>query len=62
MAIIGVEQNYYQNSVATTKSTKNVNSTEKFILEKARLYNGKKWNYLKRNFMKIFLRLPIIGQ
>ena len=25
MAIIGVEQNYYQNSVATTKSTKNVN-------------------------------------
>ena len=35
MAIIGVEQNYYQNSVATTKSTKNVNSTEKFILEKA---------------------------
>ena len=38
MAIIGVEQNYYQNSVATTKSTKNVNSTEKFILEKA---NGK---------------------
>ena len=38
MAIIGVEQNYYSNSVITTKSTKNVNSTEKFILEKA---NGK---------------------
>ena len=34
MAIIGVEQNYYQNSVATTKSTKNVNSREMFRLRK----------------------------
>ena len=34
MAISGVGQNYYQNNVATTKSTKNVNSTEKFALEK----------------------------
>ena len=29
MVISGVGQNYYQNSVATTKSTKNANSTEK---------------------------------
>ena len=29
MAISGVEQNYYQNSVVTTKNTKGVNSTEK---------------------------------
>ena len=34
MAISGVGQNYYQNNVATTKNTKNVNSTEKFALEK----------------------------
>lgn len=34
MAISGVGQNYYQNNVATTKSTKSVNSTEKFALEK----------------------------
>ena len=46
MAIIGVEQNYYQNSVATTKSTKNVNSTEKFILEKA---SGKQGYTMGRN-------------
>ena len=29
MAISGVGQNYYQNKVATTKSSKSVNSTEK---------------------------------
>ena len=34
MAISGVGQNYYQNNVATTKNTKNVNGTEKFALEK----------------------------
>ncbi len=34
MAISGVGQNYYQSNVATTKNTKNVNSTEKFALEK----------------------------
>lgn len=34
MAISGVGQNYYQNNVATTKSAKGVNSTEKFALEK----------------------------
>lgn len=34
MSISGVGQNYYQNSVATTKSTKSVNSTEEFTLEK----------------------------
>ncbi len=34
MSISGVGQSYYQNNVATTKNTKNVNSTEKFALEK----------------------------
>lgn len=34
MSISGVGQNYYQNNMTTTKSTKNVNSTEKFALEK----------------------------
>lgn len=34
MSIGEVGQNYYQNNVETTKSTKNVNSTEKFALEK----------------------------
>lgn len=34
MSISGVGQNYYHNNVATTKSTKNVNSTKKFALEK----------------------------
>ena len=34
MAISGVGQNYYQNNVAATKSSQNVNSTEKFALEK----------------------------
>ncbi len=34
MSISGVGQNYYQNNMATTKNTKNVNSTEKFALEK----------------------------
>ncbi len=34
MSISGIGQNYYQNNVATTKSTKNINSTEKFALEK----------------------------
>lgn len=34
MNISGVRQNYYQNNVGTTKGTKNVNSTEKFALEK----------------------------
>ena len=34
MSISGVGQNYYQSNVATTKSTNNVNSTEKFALEK----------------------------
>ena len=33
MSISGIGQNYYQNNV-TTESTKNVNSTEKFALEK----------------------------
>lgn len=34
MNISGVRQNYYQNNVGTTKGTRNVNSTEKFALEK----------------------------
>ena len=35
MAISGIGQSYYQNSVETKKNTKNVNGTEKFALEKA---------------------------
>ncbi len=34
MSISGVGQNYYQNNVATTKSTKNVKSMGKFAFEK----------------------------
>lgn len=34
MNVSGIGQNYYINNVATTKSTKNVNGTEKFVLEK----------------------------
>ncbi len=34
MSVSGIGQNYYQNNVTTTKNTKNVNSTEKFALEK----------------------------
>ena len=34
MSISGVGQNYYQNSAATTKSTKSVNSTKEFTLKK----------------------------
>ncbi len=34
MAISGIGQNYYQNNVETKRNTKNVNSTEKFALEK----------------------------
>ena len=34
MAISGVGLNFYQNNMGTAKSTKNVNSTEKFALEK----------------------------
>ena len=34
MAISGVGQNYYQNNIETKRNTKNVNSTEKFALEK----------------------------
>lgn len=34
MAISGVGLKFYQSNVAATKNTKNVNSTEKFVLEK----------------------------
>ena len=34
MAISGVGQSYYQNNVETKRNTKNINSTEKFALEK----------------------------
>lgn len=34
MAISGIGLKFYQSNVATTKNTKNVNSTEKFALEK----------------------------
>ena len=34
MAISGIGQNYYQNNVEAKRNTKNVNGTEKFVLEK----------------------------
>ena len=34
MSISGIGEKYYQNNVTTMKSTKNVNSTEEFALEK----------------------------
>ena len=34
MAVSGVGQNYYQNNMETKRNTKNVNSTDKFALEK----------------------------
>ena len=34
MAISGVGQSYYQNNMETKRNTKNINSTEKFALEK----------------------------
>ncbi len=66
MAISGVGQSYYQNNVTTMKSTKNVNSTEEFGLEKQAEHRNyqkrKKWNYSKRNSMKTFLKLQTTGQ
>ena len=34
MSISGIGEKYYQNNATTMKSTKNVNSTEEFALEK----------------------------
>ena len=34
MTVSGVGQNYYQNNMETKKNTKNVNSADKFALEK----------------------------
>lgn len=66
MAISGVGQSYYQNNVTTMKSTKNVNSTEEFALEKTsgtqELSEAEEMELFKRNSMKTFLKLQTTGQ
>ena len=66
MAISGVGQNFYRNNVETKGNTKNVNNTEKFALEKQAVHGNyrkrKKWSCSRRNFMKTFLKSPIIGR
>lgn len=63
MAVSGVGQNYYQNSaVTTTKSTKNVNSTEKFALEKTNgtqeLSEAEEMELFKKEFYAELERIP----
>ena len=63
MAISGVGQNYYQNNVATTKSTKNVNSTEKFTLEKTsdtqELSEAEEMELFKKEFFEELSKITI---
>ena len=63
MAISGVGQNYYQNNVATTKNTKNVNSTEKFALEKTsgtqELSEAEEMELFKKEFYEDLSKLTI---
>lgn len=54
MSVNGIGQSYYQNSVATTKSTKSVNSMEEFTLEKTsgtqELSEAEEMELFKREF------------
>ncbi|MDE7429130.1 MAG: hypothetical protein K2N00_07685 [Lachnospiraceae bacterium] len=63
MAISGVIQSYYQNNAATTKSTKRVNSTEKFTLEKAsgtqELSEAEEMELFKKEFYEDLSKLTI---
>ncbi len=63
MAISGVGQNYYQNNVATTKNTKNVNSTEKFALEKTsgtqELSEAEEMELFKKEFYEDLSKITI---
>ena len=59
MAISGVGQSYYQNNVATTK---NVNNTEKFVLEKTEstreLSEAEEMELFKKEFYAELERIP----
>ena len=63
MGINGIGQNYYQNNVATTKNTKNVNSTEKFTLEKTSgtqgLSEAEEMELFKKEFYEDLSKLNI---
>lgn len=63
MAISGVGQNYYQNNVATAKSTKSVNSTEKFALEKTsgtqELSEAEEMELFKKEFYEDLSKITI---
>lgn len=59
MAISGVGQSYYQNNAATTK---NVNNTEKFALEKTestrKLSKAEEMELFKKEFYAELERIP----
>ncbi|EOS24103.1 hypothetical protein C804_05270 [Lachnospiraceae bacterium A4] len=63
MAISGIGQSYYQNSVETKKNTKNVNGTEKFALEKAdgtkELSEAEEMEIFKKEFYEDLSKITI---
>ena len=63
MSISGVGQNYYQNNMTTTKSTKNINSTEKFALEKTsgtqELSEAEEMELFKKEFYEELSKIKI---
>ena len=62
MAISGVGQNYYQNSVETKRNTKNVNGTEKNCTGKAgstqELSEAEEMELFKKEFYAELERIP----
>ena len=63
MAISGIGQNYYQNNVETKRSTKNVNGTEKFALEKTgstqELSEAEEMELFKKEFYEDLSRISV---
>jgi hypothetical protein len=63
MAISGVGQSYYQNNVETKRNTKNVNSTEKFALEKTdgtkELSEAEEMEIFKKEFYEDLSKITI---
>ena len=63
MAISGIRQNYYQNNVETKRNTKNVNSTEKFALEKTgstqELSEAEEMELFKKEFYEDLSKITI---
>ncbi len=61
MAISGIGQNYYQSNVETKRNTKNVNSTEKFALEKTgstqELSEAEEMELFKKEFYEDFSKV-----